>query len=42
MSESVREELNYLRKQIAELATERDVLIRSAALFAKEAMGRGE
>jgi PPE family len=42
LSESVREELNYLRKQIAELAMERDVLIRSAALFAKEAIGRGE
>jgi PPE-repeat protein len=41
-SESVREELNYLRKQLAELAMERDVLIRSAALFAKEAIGRGE
>jgi PPE family len=38
-SESVREELDYLRKQIAELAMERDVLICSAALFAKEAMG---
>jgi PPE-repeat protein len=42
MSESVRKELDYLRKQIAELAMERDVLIRSAALFAKEAIGRGE
>jgi PPE-repeat protein len=42
MSESVRKELDYLRKQIAELAMERDVLIRSAALFAKEALGRGE
>jgi hypothetical protein len=42
ISDALREELNYLRKQIAEMAVERDVLIRSAALFAKEAMRRGE
>jgi PPE-repeat protein len=39
LSESVRNELNDLRKQVAELAMERDVLMRAAALWAKEAMG---
>jgi PPE-repeat protein len=39
LSESVRDELNDLRKQVAELAMERDVLMRAAALWAKEAMG---
>jgi PPE-repeat protein len=40
LSESVRDEINDLRKQVAELAMERDVLMRAAALWAKEAMGR--
>jgi PPE-repeat protein len=39
LSESVRDELNDLRKQVADLAMERDVLMRAAALWAKEAMG---
>jgi hypothetical protein len=39
LSESVRDEINDLRKQVAELAMERDVLMRAAALWAKEAMG---
>jgi PPE-repeat protein len=39
LSESVRNELNDLRRQVAELAMERDVLMRAAALWAKEAMG---
>jgi hypothetical protein len=34
-SENLREELNDLRKQITELAMERDVLMRSLALWAK-------
>lgn len=34
-SENLREEINGLRKQIAELAMERDVLMRSLALWAK-------
>jgi PPE-repeat protein len=37
---SERDELNGLRKAIAELAKERDVLMRSAALLIKEAMAR--
>jgi PPE-repeat protein len=39
LSESVRDEINDLRRQVAELAMERDVLLRAAALWAKEAMG---
>lgn len=39
LSEGVRHELSDLRKQVAELAMERDVLMRAAALWAKEAMG---
>ncbi|MGE2817420.1 PPE family protein [Mycobacterium heidelbergense] len=38
--EGLREEINDLRKQLAELAMERDVLMRSAALWAREAMER--
>jgi PPE-SVP subfamily C-terminal region len=38
LGENVRAEINELRKQITELVMERDVLIRSAALWAREAM----
>ena len=40
LSESERDELNRLRNENAELAMERDVLERSAALWVKEAMRR--
>jgi PPE-repeat protein len=39
-SANLRDEINDLRKQIADLAMERDLLMRSAALWAREAMER--
>ncbi|MDI3315289.1 MAG: PPE family protein [Mycobacterium sp.] len=40
LSRDVRDEIDDLRRQIAELAMERDVLLRSAALWAREALRR--
>ena len=40
LSPNLRDEINDLRKQIAELAMERDVLMRSLALWARESMGQ--
>ncbi|WP_272948558.1 hypothetical protein [Kribbella sindirgiensis] len=40
MSENERAELNRLRKENDELAMERDVLKRSAALWGKDTIGR--
>ena len=40
LSENERDELNRLRQENAELAMERDLLKRSAALWVKEAMRR--
>ena len=40
LNENERDELNRLRKENAELAMDRDVLKRSAALWVKEAMRR--
>jgi PPE-repeat protein len=40
LSENVRAEINDLRKQIAELAMERDVLMRSLAIWARGATGQ--
>jgi hypothetical protein len=41
LGEDLRHEINDLRKQIAELALERDVLMRSLALWARESIGPG-
>jgi transposase-like protein len=40
LSANLRDEINDLRKQIAELAMERDLLMRSLALWARESMGQ--
>jgi PPE-repeat protein len=40
LSPNLRDEINELRKQIAELAMERDVLMRSLALWARDSMGQ--
>lgn len=39
LSETLRDEINDLRRQISELAMERDVLMRSMAIWARESMG---
>ena len=41
-SESLRDEINSLRKQIADMAVERDVLMRSAAMWAQQAAERAD
>jgi PPE-repeat protein len=41
VSQDLRREINDLRKQIADLAMERDVLMRSLALWARESIGPG-
>ena len=41
-SESLRDEINSLRKQIADMAMERDVLMRSAAMWAQQAAERAD
>jgi PPE-repeat protein len=40
LSQNLRDEVNDLRKQIAEMAMERDLLMRSMALWARESMGQ--
>ncbi|ORW89686.1 hypothetical protein AWC27_12370 [Mycobacterium szulgai] len=39
LSENLRDEINDLRRQISELAMERDVLMRSMAIWARESIG---
>jgi len=39
LSQNLRDEINDLRRQITELAMERDLLMRSMALWARESMG---
>ncbi len=40
LSQNLRDEINDLRRQITELAMERDLLMRSMALWARESMGQ--
>jgi hypothetical protein len=40
LSQNLRDEINDLRKQVAEMAMERDLLMRSMALWARDSMGQ--